>query len=95
MQESTIYHEAAHATIWLLEEEHLGELRLVSAMPFEETLGSTRGDARWAMGRVTFSGVNITDLKIGKINELMSPPTVTAQLVVVISGIIKHYVGWN
>jgi hypothetical protein len=37
--EETAIHEAGHAVVWLLEEEHLGPLGIISALPDGESLG--------------------------------------------------------
>ena len=43
MLERTRIHEAGHAVVWLLEEEHLGPLATVSALPHEDAAGHVRG----------------------------------------------------
>ena len=37
--ERTAYHEAGHATLWLLEEKHLGEPKMISAVPDDRSRG--------------------------------------------------------
>ena len=44
MTEETRIHEAGHAVVWMLEEEHLGPLRLVTAIPYGTSLGRVRGE---------------------------------------------------
>lgn len=45
---------------------------------------STEGLVRWAMQRVEFTRVRITQLEIGQINELTSPPSVRVRLAAVV-----------
>jgi hypothetical protein len=42
--ESTSIHEAGHAVIWMLEQEHLSPLTIVSALPLKDTLGHVQGE---------------------------------------------------
>ena len=43
MTEETRIHEAGHAVVWTLEEEHLGPLAIVSALPNGRAEGHVRG----------------------------------------------------
>ena len=43
MTEETRIHEAGHAVVWTLEEEHLGPLEIVTALPNGRAAGHVRG----------------------------------------------------